>query len=202
MGQIPAPPDNGGAQIVALGDSVLCSINPGMTEDIQVYCSADRGRTWAGTGRIAAEVEVGNPVRMEELVVGPEGRLWLGVDRVAGPGVTGGVFRTVEPVVAVASEPDAEGGPEPGKPGAELGAAYPNPSSGSVTVPLVLPEAAEVSVAVFDVLGRQVAVLADGRVEAGTHRFAFEVSMLPSGVYVVRAEGNGLHVAQPFTVVR
>ncbi len=64
---------------------------------------------------------------------------------------------------------------------------YPNPSSGRTTVPLVLPEAAEVSVTVFDVLGRQVAVLADGRVEAGRREFVLNGGVLPAGLYVVRA---------------
>ncbi|MEP0546273.1 MAG: T9SS type A sorting domain-containing protein [Rhodothermales bacterium] len=202
VGQISAPPDNGGAQIIALGDSMLCSINPGETQDIQVYCSGDRGRTWAGTGVIAAEEAVGNAVRKEELIVGPEGRLWLGVTGV-GPGTEGGVFRTVEPVVPVS----AEDGPEPGKPGVELGAAYPNPSSGAVTVPLVLSEVAEVSVVVYDVLGRQVAVLADGRVEAGRHAFALDGGTLPAGLYIVRAtvrtdDGTERAFSQRVSIVR
>ncbi len=65
--------------------------------------------------------------------------------------------------------------------------AYPNPSSGRTTVPLMLPEAAEVSVAVFDVLGRQVAILVDGRVEAGRREFTLDGGALPAGLYVVRA---------------
>ncbi len=65
--------------------------------------------------------------------------------------------------------------------------AYPNPSSGAVTVPLVLPEVADVSVAVFDVLGRQVAVLADGRAEVGRREFVLDGGALPAGLYVVRA---------------
>ncbi len=202
VGQIPGVYDTG-AQIVALGDSALYAIQPGETEDIQVYRSTDRGRTWAGTGRIAAEEAVGNPVRMRELIVGPEGRLWLGVTQgTGGPGLTGGVFRTVEPVVPVSAEEEPEGGPEPGKPVAELGAAYPNPSSGAVTVPLVLPEAAEVSVAVFDVLGRRVAVLHDGRLGAGEHTFDLNGAVFPPGVYVVRAEVGGQRFTERLTVMR
>ena len=65
--------------------------------------------------------------------------------------------------------------------------AYPNPSSGRTTVPLVLPEAAEVSVMVFDVLGRRVASLADGRAEAGRREFVLDGGALPAGLYVIRA---------------
>ena len=198
VGQIPNANDTG-AQVVAVGDSMLFAINLSENEDIQVYRSGDRGRTWAGTGRIAAEEAVGNPVRMRELIVGPEGRLWVGMtDSVPGPKGTGGVFRTVEPVVAVS----AEGGPEPGKPVAELGAAYPNPSSGRTTVPLMLPEAADVSVAVFDVLGRSVATLHEGWLSAGTHRFAVEGWRLPVGVYFVRVEGSTGSITRRFVVAR
>ncbi len=69
-----------------------------------------------------------------------------------------------------------------------LGAAYPNPTARGATVPFDLPEAAEVRVAVYDLLGREVAVLAEGLHEAGRHRARFEVPRLASGVYVIRAE--------------
>ena len=68
-----------------------------------------------------------------------------------------------------------------------LGAAYPNPTDGRVVVPVALSEAAEVRVAVYDVLGREVAVPHDGRLGAGAHRVRFDASTLPAGVYVVRA---------------
>ncbi|MEM1044169.1 MAG: T9SS type A sorting domain-containing protein, partial [Bacteroidota bacterium] len=82
---------------------------------------------------------------------------------------------------------------------------YPNPAAGSATVPVVLAERAAVRVAVFDVLGREVAVLHDGFAEAGTHRFAFDAADLPSGVYLVRAAvsgaGGGPAYTQPITLV-
>src|SRR5690606_38417562 len=80
---------------------------------------------------------------------------------------------------------------------------WPNPASGLVRLGLTLPEAAEVAVSVYDVLGRRVAVLAEGRVEAGSHRLAFDASMLPAGIYVVRAEVGGVRTpSQRLTVVR
>ncbi len=54
---------------------------------------------------------------------------------------------------------------------------------------LDLPEAAEVSMRAYDVSGREVARLAEGRYEPGTHRFALRAQgrTLPSGVYFARA---------------
>jgi hypothetical protein len=65
---------------------------------------------------------------------------------------------------------------------------YPNPTARRAVVPFELPEAAAVRIAVYDVLGRRVAVLAEGRYEAGRHRAVLDASGLGSGSYVVRAE--------------
>ncbi|MEM1044228.1 MAG: choice-of-anchor D domain-containing protein [Bacteroidota bacterium] len=83
-----------------------------------------------------------------------------------------------------------------------LSAAYPNPFRQQTEVALAVPVASEVRVSVFDVLGRRVAVLLAGEVEAGEHRVAFDGAGLPSGVYVVRAEAAGLAEAQRVTLVR
>ncbi len=69
-----------------------------------------------------------------------------------------------------------------------LQAAYPNPTSRGATVPFDLPEAAEVRIVVYDLLGREVAVLTEGLHEAGRHQASFEASRLSAGVYVIRAE--------------
>ena len=66
-----------------------------------------------------------------------------------------------------------------------LGAAYPNPFTGGTTLELDLPDAAEVRVAVYDVLGRQVGVLADGMREAGRHALHLDGSRLTTGTYLV-----------------
>ncbi|MDX1421013.1 MAG: T9SS C-terminal target domain-containing protein, partial [Rubricoccaceae bacterium] len=47
---------------------------------------------------------------------------------------------------------------------------------------------ADVRLAVYDVLGREVAVLVDARVEAGTHRAVFEAGDLAAGLYVYRLQ--------------
>ncbi|MEM1043864.1 MAG: right-handed parallel beta-helix repeat-containing protein [Bacteroidota bacterium] len=76
---------------------------------------------------------------------------------------------------------------------------YPNPAARAATVALVLPEAGEATVAVFDVLGRRVARLHAGPLSGGTHRFELSAAGLPSGVYLVRAEGGPAGDAQALT---
>ena len=196
-GRVPTGGDESPGQIVAAPDGKLWAIIPGDING-EVFASEDGGRTWASRGGIDGPVLIGNRVRVKSLAVGADCRLWLGTtDAEPGPVGTGAVLRTVEPVVV-----SSEGGPELGKLGAEIGAAYPNPSSGAVTVPLVLPEAAEVSVAVFDVLGRRVATLVDGEVAAGAHRATLDGSRLATGVYLVVLEAGGRREASKVLVVR
>lgn len=68
---------------------------------------------------------------------------------------------------------------------------YPNPFNPSTTIRFGLPEAGPTRVTVFDVLGRQVAVLLDGMMAAGWHDVTYDGSMLASGMYVYVVEHAG-----------
>ncbi len=68
-----------------------------------------------------------------------------------------------------------------------LGAAYPNPFNASTTLTISLPHASLLQVSVHDVLGREVAMLANGTYTAGSHAISFDGSGLASGLYFVRA---------------
>lgn len=65
--------------------------------------------------------------------------------------------------------------------------AYPNPFSGTTTFKLDMPQPGQTTVAVYDALGRRVAVLLDAKVNAGTYSLQFNAQDLPSGIYHVRA---------------
>ncbi|HLT46106.1 MAG TPA: T9SS type A sorting domain-containing protein [Rubricoccaceae bacterium] len=87
--------------------------------------------------------------------------------------------------------------------GAVLEAAHPNPFFAATTLAFTLPEATEVTVGVFDMLGRRVAVLQDGYLGAGRHAVAFDASRLPSGPYLVRlVTAGGAAATQRVTLVR
>ena len=63
---------------------------------------------------------------------------------------------------------------------------YPNPFNPSTTLSFSLPRAGDVSVGVYDVTGRKVETLAEGKYEAGEHRVTFDGTELPSGIYFAR----------------
>ncbi|HEX8386334.1 MAG TPA: T9SS type A sorting domain-containing protein [Rubricoccaceae bacterium] len=80
--------------------------------------------------------------------------------------------------------------------------ASPNPAFGTTTVNLTLDRAQAVTVAVFDALGRQLAVLHHGELVSGEHAFRLDTGRLPAGVYVVRAAGETAVQTERVTVVR
>lgn len=61
--------------------------------------------------------------------------------------------------------------------------AYPNPFNPSARLEFRLQQPDRVRIAVFDVLGREVARLVDDRLEAGAHAFTFDGTRLSSGIY-------------------
>ncbi len=79
---------------------------------------------------------------------------------------------------------------------------YPNPAAGPATLAVSLPERVHLRVAVYDVLGRQVVLLADKQAEAGPHRFSFDGASLPAGVYLVRATAGAEHLTERIAIVR
>ncbi|MEM6327949.1 MAG: T9SS type A sorting domain-containing protein, partial [Bacteroidota bacterium] len=81
-----------------------------------------------------------------------------------------------------------------------LEALYPNPSEGNATVAFSLAREGAVRVAVYDALGREVVVAAEGTHQAGRHTAS--VLDLAAGVYVVRMEADGETFTQRLTVVR
>lgn len=60
----------------------------------------------------------------------------------------------------------------------------PNPFASRTTISFDVDEATDVRLVVYDVLGREVAVLADGPVESGTHAATFDARGLAAGIYV------------------
>lgn len=63
---------------------------------------------------------------------------------------------------------------------------YPNPFNPKTIIRFTLPVASDVSMRVFDLLGREVAVLVSERKNAGTYEVEFDAKDLASGVYLYR----------------
>jgi len=84
-----------------------------------------------------------------------------------------------------------------------LAAPFPNPTAGRATVAFSIEDATEVRLAVYDALGREVAVLLEGAVPAGRHELAFDGAELVAGTYLVRlSTATGLAAMHRLTLLR
>lgn len=80
--------------------------------------------------------------------------------------------------------------------------AYPNPFNPTTAIAFDLPLGSEVRLAVYDMLGREVARLVDGYREAGVHQVTFDATHLPSGVYLYRMQAGGFEDARLITLMK
>jgi hypothetical protein len=65
---------------------------------------------------------------------------------------------------------------------------FPNPFNPTTTIQFDVPFASHVSLRVFDMLGREVAVLVDGVQQAGRHEAVWHATGVSSGVYMYRMQ--------------
>ena len=80
--------------------------------------------------------------------------------------------------------------------------AYPNPFNPSTTIRFDMPEAGSIQLAVYDVMGRQVAKLIEGHRTAGTHSIAFDGTNVSSGVYFIRMNAPGYQATQKIVLIK
>ena len=67
---------------------------------------------------------------------------------------------------------------------------YPNPFNPSTTISFQLPEAGNVSIKIFNIIGEQILELINQNMEAGKHSVNWNAEGLPSGTYLYRLESN------------
>lgn len=84
---------------------------------------------------------------------------------------------------------------------------YPNPFNPSTTINFEAPKAAQVSLKIYDTLGREVRTLFDGRLEAGTHNKVWDGKdnngmTISSGVYFVKMTSADFESAKRMLLVK
>ncbi len=200
-----APPTNG--VNLGLGCHIGDTVWPGYLDEVIIW---DEARTEAEIaadlgGLSAADVadpalvayfkfdEGAGQVARNEKAAGPDGML----------GNTPEVDLLDPTWVAVSAIPTPVDPVEPTAASLALALAGPNPLATTTTLRLEVALSQRVRVAVYDALGRAVALLHDGLVAAGTAKtLTFEAGTLPSGLYLVRAEGENRTITQRIVVAR
>jgi hypothetical protein len=79
---------------------------------------------------------------------------------------------------------------------------YPNPVRSEATFVYALPDAVTVRLEIFDLLGRKVATVANGRRSAGRHEATWRVGSVSSGVYLARFTAAGRSIVRKIVVVQ
>jgi hypothetical protein len=80
--------------------------------------------------------------------------------------------------------------------------AWPNPFNPSTTLSWSLPQAGSVRLAVHDLLGREVSLLAEGLQSMGSHQTVWNPEGLPSGVYFARLVSEDGVSVRKLTLIR
>jgi len=79
---------------------------------------------------------------------------------------------------------------------------YPNPFNPTTVVSSQVPVVSHVKLAIYDALGREVAVLVNERRAAGSYHDTFDASGLASGVYVCRMAAGGFVQSRKMLLIK
>ena len=79
---------------------------------------------------------------------------------------------------------------------------YPNPFNPSTTIRYELPKSSEVRLGVYDMLGREVAVLVNAMLDAGVHEATFDGSGLAGGAYVYRLRAGAFVQSKTLMILK
>ncbi len=79
---------------------------------------------------------------------------------------------------------------------------YPNPFNPTTTIEFALPKTGEVKLVIYDLSGRVVAELANGKFEAGYHKVVFDGAKLVSGIYYYRLKAGDFVSVKKLTLLK
>jgi hypothetical protein len=79
---------------------------------------------------------------------------------------------------------------------------YPNPFNPSTRISFSIPQAGEVTLKVYDMLGREVATLVNGTMAAGTHYATFDASGMSSGIYLYELRSGNTRITNKMTLMK
>ena len=79
---------------------------------------------------------------------------------------------------------------------------FPNPFNPTTSLSFTIPASGEVSITIYDIQGREIERLVEGRHQAGTHEISWNASDLPSGIYFARLTSNGQHQTRKLVLMK
>jgi hypothetical protein len=79
---------------------------------------------------------------------------------------------------------------------------YPNPFNSSTSIRFQIPEDNDVTLKVYDIIGREVAVLVREKKKAGIHSATWNATSFPSSVYIFQLRAGGFVQARTMMLIR
>ncbi|MFH1011158.1 MAG: S8 family serine peptidase [bacterium] len=84
----------------------------------------------------------------------------------------------------------------------ELLPCFPNPFNPTTTIHFAVPNSSKIRILVYDILGREVARLADGIYPAGHHQLLWNAEAMGTGLYFVQLKADGFHQVRKVLLIR
>ncbi len=155
------------------------------SDDLWMYCQSGKLTSYLANGDTVGAIATYNYMRARALAIDPEGLDFLlqGIRIHERALLTG---RTTDIPIEANSEQGINHAPISFR----VWQNFPNPFNPSTQISFVLPANTYVTLAIFDVLGREVARLIDGFQAEGYMSVDFDASSLPSGVYFYRLQAG------------
>jgi hypothetical protein len=165
---------------IPFGPTIFAGLNHG-----GVYLSSDEGTNWVEAG--AGLTDAGLSIRV---FAADAGYLYAGT-------YASGVWKRPLSQILVSVSAGSVAVSE-----YAVGQNYPNPFNPSTTIKYELPKVSFVSLTVYDMLGREVSLLVNEKMEAGVHEVKFDGSNLASGLYFYRLEAGSFAQTRKLLILR
>ena len=83
-----------------------------------------------------------------------------------------------------------------------LSSAYPNPFNPSTSFDVSIPNAGYLNIGVYNISGQLVDVIANGLYNENNYTFSWDASEMPSGMYVINANFNGVNASHNISLIK